>query len=427
MCRRRREIECRVTPAEIPVFLGLDIGTQSLEAALFDNRFTIAGQGAEPLTYAFAPGGKAEQDPGDWLAALRPAIAKALTMADCPAEAVRGIGAGGHLTGSRKMDHALASTTLLYDIEAGAYDPELCAAFGVGEDSLPETAGMEEPAGTLNRLGAELTGLPQGIPVAVGTGDDFSNAIGVGLLQPGTLLCQIGTAEVVGALSREPVVDRRALVETHRFLGGKYFVENPGGLCGGALEWAVRLLNLDNVQTLTELAAIAPSGSDGVFFLPALTGSMAPDWITDMRACFSGLSAAHGARHLARAIVEGTAFAMHDVQIRLTELGLELERIVLAGGGAASPLWAQIRADVSGLPVDVSATKDASSIGAAALGAVACRAFDDFSGISPFLGYETRRFEPDAKNAPTNIAACQAYLPLFSALRPQHRGDLEDK
>ena len=213
MCRRRREIECRVTPAEIPVFLGLDIGTQSLKAALFDNRFTIAGQGAEPLTYAFAPGGKAEQDPGDWLAALRPAIARALTMADCPAEAVRGIGAGGHLTGSRKMDHALASTTLLYDIEAGAYDPGLCAALGVGEDSLPETAGMEEPAGTLNRLGAELTGLPQGIPVAVGTGDDFSNAI------------------------------------------------------GGALEWAVRLLNLDNVQTLTELAAIAPR--DRMVFFPA--------------------------------------------------------------------------------------------------------------------------------------------------------------
>ena len=118
---------------------------------------------------------------------------------------------------------------------------------------------------------------------------------------------------------------------------------------------------------------------------------------------------------------------MHDVQIRLTELGLELERIVLAGGGAASPLWAQIRADVSGLPVDVSATKDASSIGAASLGAVACRVYDDFSGISPFLGYETRRCEPDPKNAPTYIAAYQAYLSLFSALRPQHRGDLEDK
>ncbi len=477
----------------------MDIGTQSLKAALVDEKFTVAGLGAEPLAYSSVPGDGVEQEARDWVVSLRPAIAKALDMAGCTPDDVRGIGIGGQLdgcvpvdrngdplhralvwmdrragaitkevcpnviaercglvldpshmgakvawfarekpsvhkqtityhqpvtflveklTGSRRIDHALASTTMLYDIETGAFDQQLCDVFHTSEELLPEIGKMDELAGTLDKTGAELTGLPQGIPVAVGTGDDFTNAIGAGLLQPGSLLCQIGTAEVVGALNAKPVYDKRSLVETHRFICGTYFIQNPGWFSGGAIEWTARVLNLGGVQALNKLAAEAPPGSDGVLFLPALTGAMAPEWLPDMRACFSGLSAAHDAHHLARAVLEGTAFAMHDVQNRLTELGLDFNRVVLAGGGAASPLWAQIRADISELPVDVSGIVDASPIGAAALGAVACQAFDNILEIAPLLNIANRRFEPNPTNAPGYKEAYRAYGSLFAAMKP---------
>jgi xylulokinase len=481
------------------VFLGLDIGTQSLKAALVDEKLNIAGLGAEPLTYSSMAGNRVEQEAGDWIGSLRPAIAKALDGAGCGPDDIMGIGVGGQLdgcvpvdrhgdplhpaliwmdrravavtrdispevitrrcglvldpshmgakiawfarekpglhqqtvtyhqpvtflveklTGNRRMDHALASTTMLYDVKTEEFAPDLCNIFHASEKLLPDLANMHEPAGELTESGAELTGLPRGIPVAVGTGDDFTNAIGAGLLQPGSLFCQIGTAEVVGTLSAKPAIDKRSMVETHRFIGGMYFIQNPGLFSGGAVEWIVRILNLAGVEMLNKLAADAPPGSDGVLFLPALTGAMAPEWLPDMRGCFYGLSAAHDARHLARAVLEGTAFAMHDVQNRLTELGLSFDRVVLAGGGAASSLWAQIRADISELPVDVSHIVDASPLGAAALGAVACRAFDSVSEMAPLLEPAYRRFEPNPANAGVYKQAYHAYASLFSALKP---------
>ena len=329
------------------------------------------------------------------------------------------------LTGHAVLDHALASTTMLYDLHRRTFDPDLLALFGVAAEELPALAEAAAPAGPLTAAGARLTGLRAGIPVAVGTGDDFANLLGVGVTAPGHVVCTLGTAEVVGALADTAVIDRDGLVETHPFPGGGFLVENPGWLSGGALEWFVQTFGLERVAAVDARAEAAPPGSDGVLFLPALSGAMAPEWIGTAKGAYYGLTAAHGADHMARATLEGCAFAMRDVVDRLAALGLATDRVVLVGGAARSRLWARIRADVARRPVDVADAVDAAPLGAAVLAAVAGGAHGDIPTAAAGLARSASTVAPDPGNAPVYDRAYGAYRRLFDSLKPMFVEDEE--
>lgn len=325
------------------------------------------------------------------------------------------------LTGEEVMDHALASTTMLYDLSGRRYDPGLLSSFEISNQALPRLAEACDQAGRLNAKGAAVTGLPEGVPVAVGTGDDFSNPLGAGLVSPGRVACALGTAEVVGALSPEPVVDRKALLETHAYANGLYFVENPGWLSGGALSWFTRTHNLSDFGELDALAGQVPAGAEGLLFLPALSGAMAPEWIAEARGAYYGLTPRHGAGHMARAVLEACAFAMRDVVSRLEELNVPVNSILLVGGGAKSSLWAKIRANSTGLPVEIPANVDTSPIGAALLGAVAVGVWPSLDAAAQHVGAVERTVEPDCSVKALYDQAYGNYRELFECLRPLYR------
>jgi xylulokinase len=322
------------------------------------------------------------------------------------------------LTGANVYDHGLASTTMLYSLASREHAPELLAAFAIDPASLPAIAGAGELAGALGPAGAALCGLPVGTPVAVGTGDDFATPLGAGLLTPGAAVCVLGTAEVVGALSTVPLIDEGRLVETHAHVDQHFFIENPGWLSGGAVEWVCRLLGVAGAAALDRLAATAPPGCDGLVFTPALSGAMAPEWNPRARGCFHGLTAAHGPAHLARSVLEGCAYAMRDVLDRLQALPLSLDRLLLCGGGGRSRLWAQIRASVSGLPVLASARSDTCAVGAGLLAAVVAQRCADLvqaaSGIPP----ATPAAEPAPAERDCYDEGYRSYRRLFASLAP---------
>src|SRR5262249_26515370 len=165
------------------------------------------------------------------------------------------------LTGRAVMDHALASTTMVYALDGRIFDTALLDCFEIDGGELPELAEASACAGQLSSQGAHLTGLPTGIPVAVGTGDDFSTPLGAGLLTPGRLAVVLGTGEVVGSIHPRPIVDRSGLVETHAYPGGAYILENPGWLSGGAVAWLGDLLGFEEFCALDAEAAAAPPGA----------------------------------------------------------------------------------------------------------------------------------------------------------------------
>ena len=324
------------------------------------------------------------------------------------------------LTGAAVIDPALASTTMLFELAAARWSSELLDAFEVTADELPCVRPTCEVAGALTAEGARLTGLPIGTPVAVGTGDDFAAPIGAGVVAPGPIVCAIGTAEVVGGFARTAVLDRadEPMVETHAAPAGGFFVENPGWMSGGAVRWATHLLGLPDDAALDALAAAAPPGAGGVTFVPALAGAMTPVWRPHARGTLHGLAAGHDRRHVARAVLEGLAFAARDVVGRLGTLGLATRDVVLLGGGARSRSWAQIRADVLGCPHHVAAARDATPIGAAMIAAVAAGLAPELTTLAARVPPPTATFmpDPDAREAADHAYA--RYLRLVGQLAP---------
>lgn len=478
------------------MFVGVDVGTQSLKVAVVDGTFGLRGEASTSYRPDYPKPGWVEQSPSLWEAALQPAIAAALRRAGATPHQVESIGVCGQLdgcvavdddghplsscliwmdrraqaeisdvspavvreragvvldpghmaakirwlkrhhpakaarfhqpvsflvdrlTGVAVMDHALASTTMLYNIQQRAFDPVLLDCFGISVDELPALADASDRAGPMSAAGAVLTGLPEGIPVAVGTGDDFSTPLGGGLAAPGRLVVVLGTGEVVGLLHERPLVDADGLVETHAYPGGSYFLENPGWLAGGAVAWLTDLLKFDDFADFDAAAGSVPAGAEGLIFIPALTGALAPRWHAGARGCFYGLTPSHGRAHLARALLEGCAFAARDVADRLRQMGAEFGGLLMLGGGTRSRLWAQIHADVLGLPAELPERVDTSPIGAALLAATAAGHVPNLREGAARLGRDAATLKPEVGHRDAYRAAYDRYRRLFAALEP---------
>jgi xylulokinase len=322
------------------------------------------------------------------------------------------------LTGRAIFDHGLASTTMLYDLERRCYCDELLAAFGISAAELPQIGEASALAGGLTTAGSALTGLPEGVPVAIGTGDDFAGPLGAGIVTPGTVVCSLGTAEVVGAVHDHPLIDPSNLVETHGYVSGYSFIENPGWLSGGALTWLANLLGFADPAALTEAAASVPAGSGGVTFIPALNGAMAPVWAPGASGVFHGLTAHHHRGYLARAVLEGCAFAMRDVVNQLQRLGVSTERVLLIGGGARSALWAEIRAGVLNQNVERAESVDAAPMAAVLLAATAAGLEPSLAEAAARVPLVTSKVAPIRADVVVYEEAYQRYLRLFRALMP---------
>lgn len=479
--------------------IGVDLGTQSLKAIVVDDRFRLRGEASIAYQPNFPQPGLAEQDPALWLAALRPAIRKALEAGKLKPHDIKGIAVSGQLDGcvpiggdgralspciiwmdrravtevagidagrirertglvldashmaakirwmkrylpetavacrtwhqpvsfvverlcgEAVMDHALASTTMLYGLEERDYAGDLLDLFEVEREKMPAIGEASAAAGALSRAGAELIGLPAGITVAVGTGDDFTNAIGAGVVEPGIVSVSLGTGEVIGAVSDDPRLDSEGLLQTHGYVGGRFYLGNPGWLAGGAVTWFLSTFGIGSPAELSALAASAVPGSGDLLFLPALNGAMAPRWIEGARGAFYGLTPAHGRAACARALLEGCAFAMRDVVDRLEAMGVESGRIRLCGGGARSRIWAQIRADVSRRPVEVLDAADTSPIGAAILAGVAVGNAASVAEAAAAVPRTLDMIMPDLGRADLYDRCHRRYRMLFEVLAP---------
>lgn len=282
------------------------------------------------------------------------------------------------LTGELAVDHANASSSLLYDLRTRNWSPELLDVAGVSEQQMGRILEASDVAGMLSANAAERTGLSTSCAVLVGTGDDHAGSVGAGAIAPGYIADITGTAEPVTVVSSDLVLDEQGLVETHAHaVRDCYLVENPGFVSGGSTLWlAENVLGVSQAE-LFVLAAQAPVGSNGVLFLPALSGAMAPRWNGEMRGVFAGLAMSHTAHELARAVLEGCAFALRDITDRFASLGLGHEEIRVVGGGAASELWMQIKADVTRRPVRGVMARQATALGAGLLAGVAGGIFSD--------------------------------------------------
>jgi xylulokinase len=294
---------------------------------------------------------------------------------------------GYHLTGEMAVDYSNASSTLLMDVRRREWSAELCARFDISLERLSPIRPATDVLGRLRPTIAAQLGLSARTLVLVGSGDEHAACLGAGLARPG-LVCDIaGTAEPVCAASPEPVFDSTGLVETHCHADPDlWLLENPGFVSGANYRWfrdqfaplevaAAGERGLDPYDLLNDLAASVPPGSEGLILLPCLMGAMTPTWNAWARGVFFGFTLAHRRAHFVRAVLEASAYAVRDITDRMRRMGLPLDVMRVVGGGARSRLWRQIKADVTGLPVELPLTTETTALGAAMLalvGAGAC-------------------------------------------------------
>ena len=321
----------------------------------------------------------------------------------------------GWLTGVLAQDHANASSTLLYDVRTGAWDETMLGAAGLDPGQLASIRPASAVAGRLTAEAAEALGLSRGCAVVVGTGDEHGACVGAGAIVPGLVADVTGTAEPVAVTAPSPVFDAERVVETHAHaITGLLLVENPGFVSGGCtLWWGETILGTDQAGLFAQ-AALAPAGSGGALFLPALSGATVPRWNDRMRGVFAGLGMNHERSHLARAVIEGCTFALRDVVGRLDALGLAGTEIRVVGGGARSELWLQIKADVTGRTVQPVLTAEPTALGAAILAGVAAGTFSDAAdGVARTVRLSPRCYQPDPQVKDVYAERYAQYLALY--------------
>ena len=292
------------------------------------------------------------------------------------------------LTGQRAIDLPEASCSYLLDAEKQAWSPRLVDLLGLDPAMLPPLRAATDVVGTVTAEAAAATGLRAGTPVAVGAGDYPSTLLGSGVIEPGVGSDVTGTSTLITLLTDQPVLDATITNVRGVFRGWAAFTILDAG--GDAMRWARRAFHerAYDYDRIVALAASAPAGADGLLFLPYLNGERLARQ-SNSRAQFVGLTSAHGATHLHRAVLEGVAFASRR-NLRLMEArGGRLERLVAAGGGAKTSLWLEIKASVYGCPIQTPADPECGLLGAAMLAGVASGALPDLdAAVARFVRFD---------------------------------------
>ncbi len=278
------------------------------------------------------------------------------------------------MVGAAGAEPTDASATLLFDVPGRRWSRATCQAFGIPTRLLPPLGASGARAGRLTSEAARHLGLPAGLPVAFGAGDQQAAAVGTGTVRPGQMQLMVGTGAQALAVRAAPVVD--AAGRLHAFAHVEGWVSQASvNNAGAALGWAKDVLGLDWAELYATLDDATLD--DGPTFLPFLTGERTPLMKGHARGAWLGLAPEHGARHLARAGVEGVVASIADGVATLLEAGAPVGPVRASGGGLRERAFAQALADAIGHPLDVLTRSAASAIGAALLGGVAAGVYAD--------------------------------------------------
>jgi len=328
------------------------------------------------------------------------------------------------LTGEHATDMADASGTLMLDVAHRRWSSELMAAVGLPESCLPRVLESSEISARVSADGAESTGLPAGTPVVAGAGDQAAGALGLGIVRPGDVSATIGTSGVVFASTDHPAMDPEGRVHTFcHALPGRWHVMGVTQAAGLSLRWFRDKLagSLDHdtaYEQLAKEAAATPAGADGLLWAPYLMGERTPHLDPKARGALVGLCANHTRGHVVRAILEGVAFSLKDTIALFEDMRVPVRNIRLGGGGARSPLWRQIQADVYGREVEIVETEEGAAYGAALLAGVGGKVWSTVEQACERSVCVTSSVRPDLQAAAVMQRQYEAYRALYPALKP---------
>ncbi|WP_284640923.1 xylulokinase [Paenibacillus silviterrae] len=332
------------------------------------------------------------------------------------------------LTGAFGMDMADASGTLLLDVANRRWSSEVLERLALPAEWLPPLFESNEVAGHVLPAAAALTGLAAGTPVVAGGGDQACGAVGVGVVREGIASVALGTSGVVFVHDDTYQADEECRL--HSFchgVPGKWHRMGVMLAAGGSFQWwknhfayeeleQAKAEGRDVYEYLTALAETAPLGSEGLLFVPYLTGERTPYPDPKARGGFIGLNLRHTKAHLTRAVLEGITFGLRDSMELVKQSGIEIKELRVNGGGARSLFWRQMIADIFGYPVVTVNSTDGPAYGAAVMAASGVLQ-RDISSLCEAWIQVVDRVEPNDANRQRYEAYYRIYRTLYPTLK----------
>jgi xylulokinase len=349
-----------------------------------------------------------------WVKEHEPEIFARIRHIMCPKDYVR-----YRLTGEFAIDVQEASGTLLLDVTNRRWSKEVAEAAGIPEDWLPKVYESPEVCARISESAAGLTGLAAGTPVVAGAGDQGAGAVGMGILQPGSVSATIGTSGVVFAATDAPTRDPKGRLHTFcHAVPGLWHVMGVTQSAGLSFRWLKETFFAGmDYEALTYGAASVPAGSEGLEWAPYLLGERTPHLDPEVRAAFAGISTLHTAAHFVRAVLEGVAYSLQDTFTLFAELGIPVSGIRLGGGGARGPLWRKIQAGVFGYPVEVLTAEQGGAFGSALMAGVGAGHWANLDEACSQAIEVASVIEPDPADLETYKAGYEKWRKLYPALK----------
>lgn len=324
------------------------------------------------------------------------------------------------LTGVFATDVSDASGTLFFDVAKRQWSQEMLEFLGLSLEVLPDCYESCEITGYLSAQAAAITGLPVGIPVVGGGGDQACGAVGTGVVQTGDISVALGTSGVVFACQDDYIHDPQSRLHAFCHANGKWHVMGVMLAAASCLKWWVQdgcgLRDNDFNLLLEEAAHISP-GCDGLVFLPYLMGERNPYNDPHARGAFVGLTMKHSRAHMTRAVLEGVAYGLNDLLEIVKAQGVSLQEVRVSGGGAKSPLWRQILADVLGYPICLVNSVEGPALGAAIMAAVGTGAYTDIDTACRTMIQVVDKTLPQASEHDAYQKVYAIYHRLYGTLR----------
>lgn len=298
------------------------------------------------------------------------------------------------LSGSFSTDVSDASGMLLMDMKNRCWSKEMLDICGITEEMLPKLYESFEVVGTLKREIAEALGLSADVKVIAGAGDNAAAAVGTGTVGEGMCNISLGTSGTIFISSKKFGVDEHNALHSFAHADGHYHLMGCMLSAASCNKWWNEEI-LKTKDFAAEQSRITKLGENQVFYLPYLMGERSPHNNPDARAMFIGMSMDTTREDMTQAVLEGVAFGLRDSLEVARSLGIQMERTKICGGGAKSPLWKKIIANVMNMKVDVIESEEGPALGGAMLAAVGCGEYEDVETIAKKLVKVIDTVEPE--------------------------------
>jgi xylulokinase len=331
------------------------------------------------------------------------------------------------MTGVISQDASQGYGLHCFNMRKCCWDRAMCASLGINYSFLPEILGCHEIAGNVTRSAAQSMGLKEGTPVVAGGLDAACGTLGAGVLRPGQTQEQGGQAGGMSICVEEYCADPRLILSFH-VAQGKWLLQGGTTGGGGAMRWfneqfgyeeskKARQMGKTPLALLDRLAETAPPGSGGVVFLPYLAGERSPIWDEKAKGVFYGLDYSKTKAHMARAVMEGVAYSVrHNLEVA-NGAGAPVGIMRSMGGAANSRFWTQMKADITGKPIEVPATDTATTLGAALLAGVGTGVYRSFDEAVKETVVVKQKYEPDVRPKEEYDHGYEIYLELYESLK----------